>query len=46
MQEKQLVLEIMLFMPMITLRPDMIWDIVIKDIPILKEEVNAFLSEN
>ena len=29
-----------------TLRPDMIWDIVINDIPILKEEVNAFLSEN
>ncbi|MCH5242643.1 MAG: DUF86 domain-containing protein [Muribaculaceae bacterium] len=29
-----------------TLRPDMIWDIVINDIPILKEEVNALLSEN
>ena len=29
-----------------TLRPDMIWDIVINDIPILKEEVNTLLSEN
>ena len=29
-----------------TLRPDMIWDIVLNDIPILKKEVNALLSEN